>query len=102
MGAATARQVAREDLLTARVREPSERITTREKPITSTTAPPNSTQITNPSSGPGMTAPMGVIAQGPSPVDYSLELENKVSKGHGARNARKCCKKNVQNSNRTL
>jgi len=75
LGAIAARQVAREDLSTAKAKEPNERSVIRKKPTISATAPPNPTLITHPSNGPGTTSFAGEDTQGPSPVDYSLELE---------------------------
>jgi hypothetical protein len=64
-----------EGLLTARKEDPSKKTESRRRLNTFSTTPPNPALITRPSSGPGTTAPMGVDPQGPSPVDYSLELE---------------------------
>jgi len=67
--------VAREDISPARAKELNERNASRRKSTTPTTAPPNPALITHPSSGPGTTSPTGADIQGPSPVDYSLELK---------------------------
>jgi len=67
--------VAREDVSAARAKEPNERNETRRKPITPTMAPPNPTLIAHSRSKLGTTSPMGVDIQGPSLVDFSLELE---------------------------
>ncbi len=75
LGAAATRQVAREDLSAAKAKEPNERSAIRRKSTTPTTTPPNPILITHPSSGPGTTSPTRGDTQGPSPVDYSLELE---------------------------
>jgi hypothetical protein len=69
------RQVAREDFSAARTKELNERRAIRRKSTTPTTAPPNLTLITHLGSGPGTTSPAGGDTQGPSLVDYSLELE---------------------------
>jgi hypothetical protein len=99
-GATAARQVAREDTSTARVKDPSKKIerrTSRKKPNIHTTVPPsNPTLIVQPSNGPGRTSLMGEETQGPSPVDYSVEFEAEFSKemvsemqGNAARKARR-------------
>jgi hypothetical protein len=75
LGAIAARQVAREDLSTAKAKEPNERSMIKKKPTTSATGPPNPTLITHPGSGPRTTSLAGEGTQGPSPVDYSLELK---------------------------
>ncbi len=62
LGVAVARQVARENLLAARTKEPNKRTVTRKKSTTPTTTPPNPALITHPGSGPGKTAPTGVDA----------------------------------------
>jgi len=84
-GAITARQVAKEDTLAARAKDPNEkndRRTLRKKPSTPTTAPPpNPTLIVHLGSRLRRTSPTGEETQGPSPVDYSLELEAEFSKG---------------------
>jgi hypothetical protein len=91
-----ARQVAREDLSTARAKEPNEINTTRKKSTTPATAPPNPTLITHLGNGPGITAPTRADTQGPLPVDYSLELEVEFPKdmvlemqGNAAKKVRK-------------
>jgi len=75
LGAAVERWVAKEDLSTTRKKDPSERIKSRRKSNTFSATLPNPALITRPGSGPGMTTPTGADPQGPSPVDYSLELE---------------------------
>jgi hypothetical protein len=78
LGVAAARQVAREDILAAKAKEPNkrnERIALRRKSTTPTTAPPNPTLIAHPGKGLGTTSPTGADIQGLSPVDYSLELK---------------------------
>ncbi|CAM6035030.1 unnamed protein product, partial [Sphagnum compactum] len=59
LGAAAARQVAREDISAARAKELSERSESRKKSTTPTTAPPNPTLITHSGSGPGTTLSTG-------------------------------------------
>jgi hypothetical protein len=99
-GAIAARQVAREDTLATRVKDPSEkkdRSTSGKKPSIHTTVPPsNLTLIVHPGSGPGRTSPAGEETQGPSPVDYNLELEVEFPKemviemqGNAAKKARR-------------
>jgi hypothetical protein len=75
LGVAAGRLVAREDLPAAREKDPSERTEPRRKSNTFSATPPNLALITHPSSGPGTIAPTGADPQGPSPMDYSLELE---------------------------
>jgi len=75
LGATTVRQVVREDLSAAKAKEPNKRSAIRKKPTTSAMAPPNPILITHPCSGPGTTSPAGEATQGPSLVDYNLELE---------------------------
>jgi hypothetical protein len=74
-GATAERWEAKEDLLAVGEKDPSEIIKSRRKANTFLTTPPNPALITRPSSGPGTTAPTGADPQGPSSVDYSLELE---------------------------
>jgi len=59
----------------ARTKEPNERNASRRKLTTPTMAPPNPTLITLPGSGPRTTSPTGADIQGPSSMDYNLELE---------------------------
>ncbi|CAK9200504.1 unnamed protein product [Sphagnum troendelagicum] len=66
------------------------------KSNTPATAPPNSTLIVHPGSGPKTTSPAGEDIQGPSPMDYSLELEVEFStdmviemQGNAAKKARR-------------
>ncbi|CAK9858308.1 unnamed protein product [Sphagnum jensenii] len=75
LGVAAERREAKEDLSAAREEDPSERTESRRGLNTSSTTPPNPTLIMRPGNGPRMTAPMGANPQGPSLVDYSLELE---------------------------
>lgn len=74
-GATAERREVRKDLSTAREKDPSERIKSRRRSNTFSATPPNPTLITRPGSGPGTAAPTGVDPQGPSSVDYSLEVE---------------------------
>ncbi|CAK9271392.1 unnamed protein product [Sphagnum jensenii] len=101
LGAAATRQVAREDLSTARAKEPNERSAVRRKLTTPTTAPPNPTLITHPSSGSGTTSP--TRGGHPRSIAGGLQfgIRGGVPNGDGARNARKRNQKNAQNSNRT-
>jgi hypothetical protein len=83
MGAVAARQVVREDLSATRAKElneRNERNTSRRKSSTPTTAPPNSTLIAHPGNRPRITSPAGEDIQGPSLMDYSLELEAEFPK----------------------
>jgi hypothetical protein len=75
VGATVTRQVAREDLSAAKAKERNKRSAIRRKSTTPTMAHPNPILITHPGSGPGTTTSTGVDTQGPSPVDYNLELE---------------------------
>jgi hypothetical protein len=99
-GVIAARQVAREDTSAARVKDLSKKNDKRtlgKKPsIHTTVPPPNPTLIMHPGSGPGRTSPAGEETQGPSLVDYSLELEAEFLKemviemqGNAARKARR-------------
>jgi len=69
----------RDDALVEKTKDPSEktcRRTPRKNLSTSATAPPtNPTLIVHPGSGPGRTSLAGEETQGPSLVDYNLELE---------------------------
>ncbi|CAM6017309.1 unnamed protein product [Sphagnum balticum] len=75
LGVIVERPVAREDLSATKEKDPSERTESRRRSNTFSATPPNPALIMRPGSGPGTTAPMGVDPQGPSSVDYSLELE---------------------------
>lgn len=75
LGAAAERQEAREDLLATREEDLSERIELRRRSNTFLAIPPNPPLITRLGNGPGTTTPTGADPQGPSLVDYSLELE---------------------------
>jgi len=61
------------------VKDPNEksiRKASRKNPSTPGTAPPaNPTLIVHLGSGSGRTSPLGEETQGPSPVDYSIELK---------------------------
>ncbi len=92
--------MAREDTSAARAKDPNkknDRRTLKKKPSTPATAPPpNPTLIVHLGSRPGRTYPTREETQGPSPVDYSLELEAEFSKemviemqGNVARKARR-------------
>ncbi len=78
-GAIAARPTTKDDAPAERLKDPSEktlRRTPRKNLSTSATAPPtNPTLIVHPRSELGRTSPVGEETQGPSPVDYSLELE---------------------------
>jgi hypothetical protein len=75
LGIVAERRKAREDLSTVKEEDPSERTDSRRRSNTFSATPPNLVLITRLGNGPGMTAPTGADPQGPSPVDYSLELE---------------------------
>jgi hypothetical protein len=75
LGAAAERLVAREVLSTAKERDPSTRTDPRRKSVTSSHTPPNPALIMHPSKGPGTIAPTRVDPQGPSLIDYSLEID---------------------------
>ncbi len=83
-GDIAARLVTKDDGSAARSKDPSEKSdgrASRKNLSTPTTAPPpNSTLIVHPGIGPGRTSPTKEETQGPSPVDYSLELEAEFSK----------------------
>ncbi|CAM6014431.1 unnamed protein product [Sphagnum balticum] len=75
MGAAAKRPIAREDPSPAREKDPSERTKSRRRSNTFSSTLPSLALFTRPGSGPGTTAPTRTNPQGPSSVDYSLELE---------------------------
>jgi len=75
LGVIAERPVAKEDLSAAKGKDPSERTESRRRSNTFSATPPNPALITRLGSGPGTTAPTGMDPQGPSPIDYSLELE---------------------------
>jgi hypothetical protein len=92
--------VTRKDTSTARTKDPKEkndRSKTRRTPSTPTTVPPpNPTLIAHPGSRPGRNSSTTEDIQGPSPVDYSLEVEAEFPKemviemqGKAAKKARK-------------
>jgi hypothetical protein len=58
-----------------RKRSKRERTDSRRRSNTFSATPPNLALTMRPGSGPGTTAPTGADPQGPSPVDYNLELE---------------------------
>ncbi len=96
LGAAAERLVAREVLSTAKENDPSARIDPRRRSVTSSHTPPNLVLITHPSKGPGTIAPTGANLQGPSSIDFSLEIEaefpqNMVTEmqGNAAKKARR-------------
>ncbi|CAM6028211.1 unnamed protein product [Sphagnum balticum] len=69
-----ARQEVREDSSVARAKEPSKRSDSKEKSNTPTKTPPNPALIAHPGSRPGISSTKGEESQGPSLVDYSLEI----------------------------
>jgi hypothetical protein len=75
LDAIVARQVAREDFSTAKTKTPNSKNAQRRKLATITQAPPTPILITPPGNGIGTTPPTGEVTQGPSPVDYGLELK---------------------------
>jgi hypothetical protein len=96
LGAAAERLVASEELSIARGKDPRKRSEPRGRSDTFSAAPPNPALIMHLGKGPGTTAPMGADPQGPSPVDYSLELEVEFPhdmvlemQGNAAKKARK-------------
>ncbi len=78
-------------------REKTNRRASRKNPSTAETTPPsNPTLIVHPGSGSGRTSPPGEETQGPSPVDYNIELKADFPKemviemqGNAARKARR-------------
>jgi hypothetical protein len=96
LGATVERLVAREDLLAARNKDPSEKTESKRRSNTFSATPPNPALITRPGNGPGTIAPTGANPQSPSPIDYSLELEAEFPQdmviemqGNAAKKARK-------------
>jgi hypothetical protein len=73
--AAAARQSEREDLSAARAKAPRKRCTQRKDSISSVKTPYLHTLITQPGSGSSAAPPDGEASQGPSLVDYNLEIE---------------------------
>lgn len=67
--------MAREDSSAAKGKDPSKKNVAKRRSTTSATAPPNPALIMHLGSRPGTTSPTGEDTQGPSPVDYSLELQ---------------------------
>jgi hypothetical protein len=93
---AAARQSEREDLSAARAKAPRKRGTQRKDLISSVRTPSLHTLIAQPGSGTGAAPPNGEASQGPSPVDYNLEIEVDFPKdlvltmqGSAAKNARR-------------
>jgi len=70
-----ARQSEREDLSAARAKAPKKRGAQRKDLISSMTTPSLHTLITQPGNGSGAAPPDGEASQGPSPIDYNLEIE---------------------------
>jgi hypothetical protein len=70
-----ARQSEREDLSAARAKAPRMRGTQRKNSINSVTTPSLQTLIAQPGSGTGAASPDGEASQGPSPINYKLEIE---------------------------
>jgi hypothetical protein len=68
-------QSEREDLSIARAKAPRRRSSQRKESISSVTIPSLHTLIVQPSSGSGAASPDGEVPQGPSAVDYNLEIE---------------------------
>ncbi len=75
LGGTAARQVGREDASAARAKEPDARNALSQIPATFAKAMPNPTLTMRPGSGLGTSSPAGADIQGPSPMDYSLEIE---------------------------
>ncbi len=73
--AVVARQSEREDLSAARAKAPRKRGTQRKDSISSVKTPCLHTLIPQPGSRSGATPPNGEASQGPSPIDYNLEIE---------------------------
>jgi len=73
--AAVARQLEREDLSAARAKAPKMRGTQRKNSISSVTTPSLQTLIAQLGSGTGAASLDGEASQGPSPIDYNLEIE---------------------------
>jgi chemotaxis response regulator CheB len=73
--ATAARQSEREDLSTAKAKAPRKRGTQRKDSISSVKTPSLHTLIAQPGSGSSAAPPDGEASQGPSPVDYNLEIE---------------------------
>jgi hypothetical protein len=70
-----ARQLEREDLSTTRAKAPRMRGTQRKNSISSVTTPSLQTLIAQPGSETGAASPDGEAFQGPSPIDYNLEIK---------------------------
>ncbi len=63
------------DLSEARAKAPRMRDALRKNSTNSVNAPSPHSLIVQPSSGTGATSPEGEAAQGPPPIDYSMEIE---------------------------
>jgi hypothetical protein len=72
-----ARQVDREDYCTTKARVPSSKEAQKRKLAALVAAPSTPTLITPPGNRTRITSPLGKDLQGPSLVDYELELEAK-------------------------
>ncbi len=70
-----ARQSEREDLSAARAKAPRKRGTQRKDSISLVTTPSLHTLIAQPGNESSVAPPDGEASQGPSPVDYNLEIE---------------------------
>jgi hypothetical protein len=68
-------QAAKEVLSYAKATTPSARIAQKRRSTLVEKVPPPPPLIANPGSGPGAPSPLGEATQGPSPVDYSLEIK---------------------------
>jgi hypothetical protein len=73
--AIAARQLEREDLFAARAKAPRMRGTQRKNSISSVTTPSLQTLIAQPGSGTSAVSLDGEASQGPSPINYNLEIE---------------------------
>ncbi len=72
---AAARQAERIDLSAARAKAPKVRNSLRKNSTSSVNAPFPQSLIAQPGSGTGADPPEGETAQGPSPIDYGLEIK---------------------------
>jgi hypothetical protein len=72
---ATARQSERIDLSAARAKAPRVRNSLRKNSTSSMITPSPHSLIVQPGSGTGGASPEGEAAQGPSPIDYNMEIE---------------------------
>jgi hypothetical protein len=78
--AAVAKQSEREDLSAARAKAPRMRGTQRKNSINSVTTPSLQTLIAQPGNETSATSPDREVSQGPSLVDYNLEIEEDFPK----------------------